>query len=203
MLLPKLKSLSFFLAKTKLNQNNCDVRKLNNLVLDFKNVCFRGINSKSTQSLSSTPEFGLDAKHRLKNMKKMKTVENDETSECQNNRCGSLNQNEIEKKRFWKISRQAYDQVPFIADCLKIEESKIFGRFIVTKEKLHPGEVIAIEEPLMTFVDASDICSLESQNQEPKTGKSTRFRKDFDEQFSTKTSVTPSNRHFILNQNFN
>jgi hypothetical protein len=80
----------------------------------------------------------------------------------------SLHENENQNQKIWKLSRPAHDQIPFIADCLAIEEREKFGRFVITTKNLRPGEVIAIEEPLMTFVDASDIGSFKNK---PKSNR--------------------------------
>lgn len=54
---------------------------------------------------------------------------------------------------FFKLSRPPHPQVPYIVNCLQLSENKKFGRFIVTNRDLKPGEVIAIEEPFMSFID--------------------------------------------------
>lgn len=96
----------------------------------------------------------------------LKAVDIDVSPKAQEGQSQSLP--ESEKQKIWKLSRPPHDQVPFIADCLAIEEKEKFGRFVITTKNLRPGEVIAIEEPLMTFVDASDIGSFKNK---PKSNR--------------------------------
>ncbi|CAO1442530.1 unnamed protein product [Diamesa hyperborea] len=50
-------------------------------------------------------------------------------------------------QEFFELSYQANEKIPFIADCLELEKSPLFGRYITTKVPLHAGDIIAIEEP--------------------------------------------------------
>lgn len=49
---------------------------------------------------------------------------------------------------FFKISLPTNKKIPFIADCLKLNETWKYGRYIVTDKALKTGEVVIIEEPL-------------------------------------------------------
>lgn len=48
---------------------------------------------------------------------------------------------------YFKLSHPPNPKVPFIANCLELKSSNMFGRYVVTNKKLKPGEIIAIEEP--------------------------------------------------------
>ncbi|CRL01017.1 CLUMA_CG014244, isoform A [Clunio marinus] len=53
----------------------------------------------------------------------------------------------------FKISHPVNKKIPFIADCLKVCEDEVFGRFVVTDSQLDPGDVVAIEEPFFKFIN--------------------------------------------------
>lgn len=46
-----------------------------------------------------------------------------------------------------KLSHQPHPKIPYIVDCLDIQFNEEFGRHIVTKKKLLPGDIICIEKP--------------------------------------------------------
>ncbi|CAO1430277.1 unnamed protein product [Diamesa serratosioi] len=50
-------------------------------------------------------------------------------------------------KEFFKLSYPANKTMPFVVDCLELQQDDVFGRFITTKIPLHAGDIIAIEEP--------------------------------------------------------
>lgn len=50
-------------------------------------------------------------------------------------------------QEFLELSYQANEKIPFIVECLELEKSPSFGRYITTKVPLHAGDIIAIEEP--------------------------------------------------------
>ncbi|CRK87832.1 CLUMA_CG001620, isoform A [Clunio marinus] len=54
---------------------------------------------------------------------------------------------------FFKLSHPPNDKIPFIVDCLKLKENEKFGRHIVTSLDLHPGDIVAIEEPFFKHFD--------------------------------------------------
>lgn len=69
-------------------------------------------------------------------------------------KCQSSND---ELRNFIKISLPQNDKIPFLADCLELRESKKYGRFIVTNRNLKPGDVIAIEESHLHFINLNAI----------------------------------------------
>uniref|UniRef100_A0A182R8T1 MYND-type domain-containing protein n=1 Tax=Anopheles funestus TaxID=62324 RepID=A0A182R8T1_ANOFN len=46
-----------------------------------------------------------------------------------------------------KLSYNAYETLPQVAECLELAESEKFGRFIVTNRKLNAGDVVILEQP--------------------------------------------------------
>lgn len=55
--------------------------------------------------------------------------------------------------KFFKLSHQSHDKIPFICDYLRPHETWKFGRCILTTKSLDPGDVIAIEEPLFRMLN--------------------------------------------------
>lgn len=58
-------------------------------------------------------------------------------------------------QQFFLLSHQPNYRVPFIIDSLELARNEKFGRYVVTKKLLSPGDVIAIEKPFIRFVDLS------------------------------------------------
>lgn len=73
---------------------------------------------------------------------------------------------EYENENLLKLSRPAHHKVPFIVNCLEHRENQKFGRFVITTEKLHPGAIIAVEKPLMKFVDLKMLNLIKPQSGE-------------------------------------
>ncbi|XP_049295485.1 SET and MYND domain-containing protein 4 [Anopheles funestus] len=46
-----------------------------------------------------------------------------------------------------KLSYNAYETLPQVAECLELAESEKFGRFIVTNRQLNAGDVVILEQP--------------------------------------------------------
>lgn len=55
-------------------------------------------------------------------------------------------------KDFPKLSYASNEKIPFIVDCLELREDNKFGRYIITKRNLKPGDVIAIEETSLNSI---------------------------------------------------
>lgn len=62
-----------------------------------------------------------------------------------------------ELENLFKLSYPPNEKIPFIADCLSICECEKFGRFIVARHDLKPGDVIVIEETPFNFISSSSI----------------------------------------------
>ena len=56
---------------------------------------------------------------------------------------------------FFKLSYPANDKIPFVANCIKLQESKKFGRHLITNQALKTGDIICIEEPFHKFINNS------------------------------------------------
>lgn len=56
---------------------------------------------------------------------------------------------------FFKLSHPANPKIPFVADCLELKNDESFGRYIVAKHSLKPGDIIAIEEPFFKNIELS------------------------------------------------
>lgn len=58
-----------------------------------------------------------------------------------------------EAKKFFELTYPANEKIPFIVNCLELRSDEKFGNYIVARTKLHPGDVIAVEEPFFKFID--------------------------------------------------
>lgn len=56
---------------------------------------------------------------------------------------------------FFKLSYPANPKIPFVADCLELQNDDNFGRYITAKHCLKVGDIIAIEEPFFKIVESS------------------------------------------------
>ncbi|KAJ6649459.1 SET and MYND domain-containing protein 4 [Pseudolycoriella hygida] len=53
----------------------------------------------------------------------------------------------------YKLSNAPNPRIPFLVSGLELSQNDKFGRYIKTSRDLRPGEVIAIEEPSLRFID--------------------------------------------------
>lgn len=58
---------------------------------------------------------------------------------------------------FLKLTYASNEKIPFIVDCLKLREDEKNGRYIITTRDLKPGDVIAIEETSLTFINPNAV----------------------------------------------
>lgn len=63
------------------------------------------------------------------------------------------NYEEEEISKLFSITLPVNPKIPFIADCLKLQESWKFGRGVVTDRDIKTGEVLAIEEPFFKMLN--------------------------------------------------
>lgn len=56
---------------------------------------------------------------------------------------------------FFKLSYPANDKIPFVVNCIELQESKRFGRHLITNRALKAGDIICIEEPFHKFINNS------------------------------------------------
>jgi SET and MYND domain-containing protein 4 len=54
---------------------------------------------------------------------------------------------------FFKLSYPPNEKIPFVANCLELQEDEKYGRYVVTNINLKPGDIIAIDEPVFKFVN--------------------------------------------------
>lgn len=64
---------------------------------------------------------------------------------------------------FFQLSYPSNDKIPYVANCLELKNDENFGRYIITKHYLKPGDIIAIEEPYFKIVETS-ACHLRCAN---------------------------------------
>lgn len=65
-----------------------------------------------------------------------------------------LNDNDEEEiSNFFSISLPTNSKIPFIAECLKLQESWKFGRGVITNRNIKTGEVLVIEEPFFKMLN--------------------------------------------------
>jgi hypothetical protein len=57
-----------------------------------------------------------------------------------------------EAREFFKFSHPPHKNVPFVANCVEIKKDNIYGRGIYATEDLNPGDIIAIEPPVINIL---------------------------------------------------
>lgn len=60
-------------------------------------------------------------------------------------------------KVFYKLTKPAHKKIPFIANCLEVRVSEIYGRFIMTTDDLSPGDIVVLEEPFYKVLHSQQI----------------------------------------------
>lgn len=79
-------------------------------------------------------------KDRQERCKKMMTVDTDR---------------EDAKGNFFALSHEPNEKIPFIADCIKLDQNPSEGRRIVTTRDLKAGDVISLEEALFKTINVN------------------------------------------------
>lgn len=59
----------------------------------------------------------------------------------------SMGEGANDKWKFFKLSCEANQKIPFIVNCLEVRENDVYGRYIATKKDLNPGDIVIVEEP--------------------------------------------------------
>ncbi|CRL05940.1 CLUMA_CG019079, isoform A [Clunio marinus] len=62
------------------------------------------------------------------------------------------NANDPVRGKYFKLNQKLNKKLPFLAECLEVKSNDTFGRYIVTKKALAPGDIVCIEEPFSTFL---------------------------------------------------
>jgi len=52
-------------------------------------------------------------------------------------------------KDFFKLSYPSHEKLPFLANCIEMRKDQIYGRGLYATQDLKPGDVIAVDEPVM------------------------------------------------------
>ena len=60
---------------------------------------------------------------------------------------------EDDPAEFIKLSYEPNKNYPSIVDCLELRQNEKFGRYVITNRDLNPGDIIAIEEPFLKFIE--------------------------------------------------
>lgn len=61
--------------------------------------------------------------------------------------------NEKSISDFVKISYESHPKIPFIIDGIEVKSSEKYGNYLTTSRDLKTGDIIAIEKPLIKFLD--------------------------------------------------
>ncbi|CAO1315019.1 unnamed protein product [Diamesa serratosioi] len=56
--------------------------------------------------------------------------------------------------KFARIANNSHPFIPYITDCLTIDNDMFYNRKVVTTKRLKPGDVVAIEEPIFKILKA-------------------------------------------------
>lgn len=145
-----------------------DESKYSDAIIAYnKSLCFRETkSSNATLAFCRRSEvyflFG-DAQRCLENIKlarqhKCSVDESRQLNEREKICKKLLSQQESSENDPWNFFRLSYPphkNVPFIADCLKLNETWKYGRGIVATKCLKAGDIIAIEEPLYRMINKS------------------------------------------------
>jgi SET and MYND domain-containing protein 4 len=66
---------------------------------------------------------------------------------------------------FFKLSHPANKKIPFVVDCLKVQRSEKYGRYVITDRALKVGDILAIEEPFCkVLLDKSNFVEVPESN---------------------------------------
>lgn len=58
---------------------------------------------------------------------------------------------------FYKLTKPAHSKIPFIANCLEVRVSDIYGRYIMTNDDLSTGDIVVLEEPFYKVLHSQQI----------------------------------------------
>lgn len=59
----------------------------------------------------------------------------------------------MENECSFKLSHPSNPKIPYLADCLKLQTSEKYGKYITTNRDLKVGDIIAIEDPFWKFIN--------------------------------------------------
>lgn len=61
------------------------------------------------------------------------------------------------ESNFCELSYPPHKQVPYVADCIELKKTNKYGRGLYTNRDLSIGDVIAIDEPFMTYLEQANL----------------------------------------------
>lgn len=80
---------------------------------------------------------------------KMSKLVNRESSCYWSSSTTDFNKNDKIVESFFKLSYKSHPTIPFIIDGIELRRSEEFGRHLITTRDIKPGDIIAIEEPII------------------------------------------------------
>lgn len=145
------------------NKHLCNGQLYNALILNNMALCYAETEDRKSLSFAGRSAVYLELKQYdkcLENIQlakqqgypsnKIQLLTNRE-KKC----CDMIKQSEPKEDPwdFFKLSHPANKKIPFIVNCLQMRTDKKFGRGIYTNRDLKAGEIIAIEEPFLKFMN--------------------------------------------------
>lgn len=73
----------------------------------------------------------------------------------------TVNKNEEAAKNFFQLSHESHPTIPFIIKGIELRSSEEFGRYLITTRDLKPGDIIAIEEPYLKYLEQGHVIRFE------------------------------------------
>jgi SET and MYND domain-containing protein 4 len=64
-------------------------------------------------------------------------------------------------KKFFKLSYKSHPTIPHIIDGIELRRSEEFGRHLITTRDLKAGDMIAIEEPFLKYLESGHVARFE------------------------------------------
>jgi SET and MYND domain-containing protein 4 len=72
-----------------------------------------------------------------------------------------VNKDEEAVKNFFKLSYKSHPTIPFIIEGIELRRSEEFGRYLITTRNLNVGDIIAIEEPYLKYLEKGHFIKFE------------------------------------------
>lgn len=147
---------------------SCLAKKFSCTLLDInKKLCFAESNEVKAQAYADRSAVYLEMKKYQECLENIRLARNfqlndnklselgEREEKCKNLMKYDQSNQENDPWNFFKLSYPASKKIPFIADCLELKKDAKYGRYIVTNQDLHPGDIIAIEEPFFKHLDSN------------------------------------------------
>lgn len=128
-----------------------------------KSLCFAPTESLTCQGFTSRSNIYFELKNYEKCLENVKLSRQfgceDEVSNVEE-KCEQLmteinedDSSDDDPWKFFKLTLQSHEKIPFIASCLKPLDTWKYGRCIITTKSLKTGDIVAIEEPFFRMVN--------------------------------------------------